>query len=82
MEFELCAFDEEALEKLMLPLVDGVGALVDMAPKGLPLLLDPKLLLEELLSARCMASNPAFLANGSEVLATQEVAVSMLLFSP
>jgi len=35
-----------------------------------------------LLSILCIASNPAFLAKGSLVLAPHELAVNMLVFSP
>jgi len=69
-------FDGEALEKL--EEAAWTGALDAMA-KELPEEELPKL---EPLSARCIASKPAFLANGSDVRATQEEAVSMLLFSP
>jgi len=42
----------------------------------------PEKLLPELLSILCIASNPAFLAKGSLVLAPHELAVNMLVFSP
>jgi hypothetical protein len=69
--------DVEDLEdpKKLFPVSDCFG----VAPKNDELFELPEL---EPFSALCIASKPAFLANGSEVLATHELTDIMLLFSP